>query len=223
MKSPRFAAAVEGLTDFKVIKNILVGFFNDKNLAITKLVPENKEAFGWGNLLNYLSSDRFKKAFGFNDYIIVQIDSGTCNDWNAGLAHIGDDEAQIEAFVENVTGALISKIDHAFYKENKYKIIFAISVHDMECWLLPFISVRRSDHSKMINCTNAVEQIAQKRGFSINQKNYENGKHYEDLSKDMSKNKILMKHYKINRSLAIFIESLIELFPDTEVGEIINE
>ena len=210
----RFAIAGEGLTDFIILRNLLIGFFNDKNLSVRRLLPEAKEAFGWGNLFDQLSRDIFRNGFEFNDYVIVQVDSGTCEDWKEGIKHIGDDETQIEGFVQQIIQVLIKKIGEAFYAENKHKIIFAVAVHDIECWILPFISEKASDHSKLVNCINPIERIAGKKGFYIHQKNYQEGKHYEELSKGMTKQKDLVRLYKLNPSLKILVDKLIQIFPD---------
>ena len=58
----RFLIAGEGLTDFIVLQNLLRGFFNDKNLSATRLLPKDKEPVGWGNLFNYLTTEEFKQA-----------------------------------------------------------------------------------------------------------------------------------------------------------------
>ncbi|NII29490.1 hypothetical protein HB364_30705 [Pseudoflavitalea sp. X16] len=210
----RFAIAGEGLTDFAILKNLLIGFTNEKNLPVRRLLPELNEPFGWSNLFDQLSKDRFRGSFELNDYIIVQIDSGTCEDWKEGLKHIGDDESLVEGFVNQIIQVLIKRIGEEFYTKNKQKIIFAVAVHDIECWVLPFISEKASDQSKMVNCFRSAENIANKKGFSLNQKNYREGKYYDDLSKGMTKQKDLLKLYKLNPSLRIFVDKLIQVFPD---------
>lgn len=208
----RFAIAGEGLTDFTILKNLLIGFTNDKNLSVRRLLPEAKEAFGWANLFDQLSKDIFKNGFEFSDYVIVQVDSGTCEDWKEGLKHIGDDESQVEGFVNQVVQVLIKRIGKEFYTNNQQKIIFAVAVHDIECWVLPFISDKASDQSKMINCFKSAEGIANKQGFSLHQKNYQDGKHYDELSKGMKKQKDLMRLCKLNPSLKIFVDKLAQIF-----------
>jgi hypothetical protein len=209
----RFLFIGEGLTDFKVLKNLFVGFFKDKNLSFYRLLPKDKEPVGWGNVLNYLSTDEFKGAFDVADHIVIQIDTDRCEDWNEGLNHIGDDTDKLGDFVQEVIAALIRRIGFDFYTQNKDKILFAISAHDIECWLLPFIADQPAHQSKMVGCVNAVERIAQKKGFSIHQKNYEDGKHYEDFSQGMKNHNILMHKYSSNPSLKIFIDSLKTAFP----------
>jgi hypothetical protein len=70
----RFLFAGEGLTDYIVIRNLLIGFFKDKNLAISRLLPRDKEPVGWGNVLNYLSTDEFREGVNNTEYIVVQIE-----------------------------------------------------------------------------------------------------------------------------------------------------
>jgi hypothetical protein len=211
------AFAGEGLTDFIVIKNLLIGFFNDKNLPITRLLPKQTEPVGWGNLLNYLTTPEFRDGIEYSDYTIIQIDTDKCEEWKEDLKHIGDDDSQVEQFINKVTASLIKRIGNDFYIANKHKIFFAICIHDLECWLMPFNANQPAHHSKIVGCQKTLENIAKKQGFSIHQKNYEDGKFYETLSQDMKKQKILLLKYSLNPSLKIFIETLSKKFPDKKL------
>jgi len=211
----RFAIVSEGRTDFIVLKNLLFGFFNkSRENHIVNLRPKDKEPFGWGNLLKYLSSQDFREDFKDEniDYVMIQIDTNECADWNEGLKHIGDNAAEINNFIEQITSVLIKKIGDEFYTANKGKIIFAICVHEIECWLLPFHATQPAHYSKIVGCANAIEQVAQKNGYSIHQKNYQDGKHYDSLSKEMKENKALFQKGKLNPGLRIFIDSLVSVF-----------
>jgi hypothetical protein len=209
----KFAIAGEGLTDFVVLKNLLIGFFNDKNLQVTRLRPVADEPFGWPNLFNFLSTPEFANGVINLDYTIVQVDTKECVDWNVELKNIGDDRVLVSSFINEVIVILVEKIGQEFYDANKNKILFAVTVHDMECWLLPFNIETLAHQSKMVNCIATLERIANKKGFSINQKNYQSGKHYDEFSKDMKNNKELIKKSKLNPSLQIFIEMLERAFP----------
>jgi hypothetical protein len=182
-------------------------------LSINRLLPREKEPVGWSNLFKYLNSQEFKDAFDFAEFVVVQIDTGTCEDWKENIKNIGDDDTQIESFIKKVKEILIKKIGDEFYSLHKEKILFAICVHDIECWLLPFNTDKRAIYSKMVGCQNAIERIANKNEFSIDQKGYQESKYYDDLSKDMKKYKILMQNYSLNPSLRIFINTLLEAFP----------
>jgi hypothetical protein len=203
----------EGLTDHIVIKNLLIGFFNDKNLIVNRLLPQAKEPGGWGRVLKYLPTDEFKTAVQNTDYMIIQIDTAECGDWGEGIKHCGADDAKILGFIEEVKTVLIKKIGKRFFASNENKMLFAISVHDIECWLLPFNSTQKSQHSKAIGCVNALEKISNKLGFSLHQKHYKEGKFYSDFAKDMKKKAILLAKSKLNPSLKVFIETLQYKFP----------
>ena len=210
----RFAIASEGRTDYTVLKNLLIGFFKDKSLPVTLLRPKEKEPFGWGNLLNYISSQDFRDDCDDEniDYTIIQIDTNECADWNEALKHIGDNTTEINNFISQVTNVLIKKIGNDFYAVNKDKIIFAICVHEVECWLLPFNTNKPAHYSKMVGCVNTIEQIANRNGYSIHEKNYQDGKHYDTLSKEMKNNKVLIQKGSLNPSLKLFLESLTNSF-----------
>lgn len=63
---------------------------------------------------------------------------------------------------------------------------------------------------KLVNCAQAVEKIVNTKGLSINQKNYQDGKIYEMLTKEMTKQKILQKKSEVNLGLSVFIDHLKE-------------
>lgn len=204
----RFAIVGEGKTDYKVLKNLLIGFFNDKNLPVTRLLPKDIEPVGWGNVFKYLSTEEFRDGVENNEYTIVQIDTKECSDWEEKLTNIGSDIMKIDDFITSVKNVLIHKIGLDFYNANKNKILFAITVHEIECWLLPFIASHKAHLSKIVGCENAVEKIANRQGFSIHQKNYQDGKHYDDLSQGMKNQKQLLEKSKLNPGLKSFIELL---------------
>jgi hypothetical protein len=210
----RFGIVGEGVTDFYVLESLLIGFFNDKNLPVTRFRPKQQEPFGFGNLMNYLSSDDFKIDVESIDYTLVQIDTKECADWNPSINNIGDDAAQIEVFIEQVKTFLIDKIGIDFYQEFQDRIIFAITVHEIECWLLPFHITTLAHQRKLVGCAGTLENIANAKGISINQKNFQQGKHYEDFSKPLKKKKELLQKAILNPSLKVFLENLQDMFPN---------
>ncbi|HQZ26395.1 MAG TPA: hypothetical protein PLD18_13940, partial [Flavobacterium sp.] len=91
------------------------------------------------------------------------------------------------------------------------KIIFAISVHSIECWLLP-IYYTDNKKSKMVNCLGTLNsKLNIVEGFTIDENN-KNFTYYEKISKIYSKRKKLILYYKLNPSFKIFIDDLENLF-----------
>ena len=98
------------------------------------------------------------------------------------------------------------KIGEELFKKIEKKIIFAISVHSTECWLLPlYYSDNRK--GKIVNCLNTLNEALKKGNFTIDSKN-KMPQYYEIVSKKLLKHKTLMKIYKHNPSLKTFIEEI---------------
>ena len=207
----KFALACEGITDQIVIENILCGFYKDSNDLDEEISPlqppydattqkqQEGEFGGWEMLLQYLSEKRFRNDVLNNQYIIVQIDTDIADHPNFNLSKQMD---SIEEFIERIAERLISQIDSktAFYQEHQEKIIFAISVHSLECWLLPIY--KTSNHEKMTACENALKRASKKIKVA---KNY---KSYDELSSPFLQHKKLLDTVTKSYSLKVFVNSL---------------
>ena len=142
----------------------------------------------------------------FIDYIIIQIDTDVSELYNIPkLDENGEFTPQelIEKVIEKFRGA--SGDD--FYSKYQQKIIFAISVHSIECWLLP-LYYSDNKKSKFKNCLDTLNQeLTKKHNFTIDA-NAKNPEYYRVISEQYRKPKVLMKHYAENPSLKIFIEEI---------------
>lgn len=207
----KFGLACEGITDQIVIENILCGFYKnyeDLDQEIQPFQPAYDETTrkqkegefgGWEMLLEYLSEKRFRDDVLNSDYTIIQIDSDICDHPNFDIEK---NTSCIATFIDNIKIKLISLIDKTefFYETNKEKIIFAISVHSLECWLL--LIYKDSKNEKIMGCFESL----QKESKTIKvEKNYSS---YDKLSRVFLKNKELLKISSKNSSFDIFIKSL---------------
>ncbi|HIO93034.1 MAG TPA: phage tail protein [Leucothrix mucor] len=206
----KFALACEGITDQIVIENILCGFYKDNNLDedISPLQPpydattqkqKEGEFGGWEMLLEYLSEKRFRDDVVNNEYVIIQIDTDVSDHPNFAVSQTMD---SIEEFVGRVAQRLISQIDSKedFYEGHKEKIIFAISVHSLECWLLPLYRTYKKE--KIVSCYDALKR--ESKAISV-EKTY---RKYDELSRPFLKHKKLMTIIPQNTSFDIFINAL---------------
>lgn len=208
----------EGISDQIIISNILYGYFNDDDLLINELQPlrdetdKNKSSNygGWGNLIEYCKSEVFKTSFQLLEYVVIQIDTDICESYNISKKENGVD-LSVEKLVEKVEEKIIGIIGVDFYTKFEEQIIFAISVHSIECWILPvYYSDRRK--SKTENCLNTLNQkLNTVEGFSIDPNN-KSPKYYDEISEVFSKRKKLIKFYKSNPSFEIFINNLDKRF-----------
>ena len=210
-----FGLITEGLTDQIVIESILAGYFTNPDIDIRPLQPErdkddeNKSHNygGWSQVFAYCESNNFKEAFQFIDYIIIQIDTDVSENYN-----IAKQDENGEFTPQQLIAKVIEKfrdgIGEDFYNTNQQKIIFAISVHSIECWLLPLYYTDKQKKAKYKNCLNTLnDELSKQHKFTID-KNAKNPEYYREIAKQYGKHKVLMKHYQDNPSLKIFIEEI---------------
>jgi hypothetical protein len=209
-----FGLITEGLTDQIVIEKILAGYFKSLDLDVEPLQPErdkdnqNKSKYGgWTLVFDYCKSKDFRESFQLIDYIIIQIDTDVSKDYN--IAHQDENgEFTPQQLIAKVIDKFRDGIGEDFYNTNKQKIIFAISVHSIECWLLPLYFTDKQKKAKYKNCLNTLnDELSKQHKFTID-KNAKNPEYYREIAKQYGKHKVLMKHYQDNPSLKIFIEEI---------------
>lgn len=196
-----FAGIAEGITDQKVIDNILAGYFNNRDINVNWLQPAKiGKSGGHGEVTNYCRSRKFKAVFDLNEYVIIHIDTDISLE--LGVPH-QDENGQLilpEYLIEGVIAKFREIIGEDIYSQYAENIIFAIAVHKIECWLLPLHC--QETKSETIDCQSILSKIfpEMKQG-----KDY---KHYQRISTEYSNNAALLKLYPENPSLKIFIEQL---------------
>ncbi len=213
----KFALITEGVTDQIVIDNILSGFFDTNDIDINSLQPpfdetdKNRLASygGWTLVLDYCASTKFKEVFQYNEYIIIQIDTDVSEESHFDIPHRDDQgkELTVNDLIQRVRAKFRALIGENFLDNHEKRILFAISVHSVECWLLP-IYYTDTRKSKIVNCLDTLNrQLQKKENFSID-RDAKNIDYYEIIAKQYRKQKTLIKLYKENPSLRIFIEEI---------------
>ena len=206
----KFGLACEGVTDQAVIENILCGFYNDKELRqeiksfqplfdATQKKQLDGEFGGWEELFSFIATKRFRQDVINNHYMIIQVDTDCTEHKNFGISQ---HNCSIKELVERVRERLILQINSKkpFYEVYKHKIIFAISVHSLECWLLPICKDLKAE--KITGCFESLQREC--KDIKV-EKNYTT---YDKLSRVFLKNKELLKISSKNSSFDIFIKSL---------------
>jgi hypothetical protein len=212
-----FGLITEGISDQIILENILFGFFNNKDIPIEPLQPLRDTTdvnryvgqANWIEVFEYCQTDIFKVSVVEKDFVIIQIDTDALKGdsvpekYRLNLLH-----KSIEESVEIVKHKLIELISKSFYEQFQHKIIFAISVDSIECWLLPFYFLNQKVKAgKTENCINVLNEGLRKAGqtFFIKAKD---PKYYRIASEPLRKQKILLNSFQLNQSLKLFIEDL---------------
>jgi hypothetical protein len=206
----KFGLVCEGVTDHATIENILCGFYNNKSLKseiqafqplfdATQQKQQDGEFGGWEELMRHLSTKRFRESVINTEYMIIQIDTDISEHPNF---NVSQRDLSSEELIEKVIVRLIEEIDSKkeFYSKYQQKIIFAISVHSLECWILPIY--RNFKKEKISGCFEALKRESKEIKVA---KNY--GK-YNELTQDFLKHKKLIEIAKKNFSLKQFLNRL---------------
>ena len=178
----RFGIICEGFTDKPTIKNILCGYFSiqNPNSEIAELQPPfgQTDGGGWRPLLQYLTSLRFQEDVLNNEFVILHIDTDVSMDFNVPHIDSIGNELSVEVLVQNISHKLIAKINEGlldFYSDNANKIIFAISVHSIECWLVAYYA----EHAEIHNCFDVLRAVKLPNNIQVSKKQ----RTYDTLSK----------------------------------------
>lgn len=215
-----FGLITEGITDQIVIEALLVGFYNNKDIRVEALQPiidetdedTMKETGNWHKVFEYCQSEDFKDALRQEGqmYPIIQIDTDVLTgdiDKKYQVSKKDNDgkELSTEEYIEKVKNKFIELIGKELYEKYQDKIIFAISVDSIECWLLP-LYYQDKKKAKTVNCLETLNQkLKATEKFFIEKKE---PKYYRSIAKKYWKHKSFMKLYEENPSLKIFIEDL---------------
>ncbi len=145
-----FGLACEGPTDQITLENILMGVFeelDDDEIAhvqprFDKSDESAKRTEGnWTRLIEYLGTKRFEDDLAAHDYLIIQIDTDIAEEVHADIVIKDADGERLPdaTIVENAVSRLIAAInanDPNMYVKYEDKLIFAITINSLECWLI---------------------------------------------------------------------------------------
>jgi hypothetical protein len=206
-----FALVTEGITDQAVLETILCGYYGEEP-DINPLQPlrdatdesrQSEGSFGgWEKVFEYCGLGDLQDALAFNDYLIIQVDTdcGEHPRFGVPLTSGGKDRPEID-IIDDVRKVLVSKLGDDFYQEFQDQILFAISVHSLECWLLPLHANTPKASSQTKSCANRLGRAAR----------IELGKDYQaykTLSRGYGKKAAIEKARQCSASFDVFLSSL---------------
>jgi hypothetical protein len=214
-----FALITEGITDQIVIErlvSIILERESGLEVEINRLQPlcdesdrsrQAEDAFGgFENLLQYCADTaKITEALEFNHYLIIQVDTDRCEHPKFGLSlNKGGQEIGTKELISDAKKSLIEKITLEFYSKHKDRIIFGVSVHSTECWLLPFFSSREVDRDRKMSCETHLN-----RALNVSNTAYiKNATGYNKLCSGLKKPNDIRRAASLNESLNDFIFTL---------------
>lgn len=211
---PTFGLIAEGPTDHVVLENILIGFFKeDISQYIRQLQPlrdvtdAQYTPGGWTRVVEYCKSSVFQDAFDRNDFLIIQIDTDRLNEVPFSLNLNQPVETLVPAVVEKFEALMHAAFDENFLAQYRERILFAVAVNEIECWLLPlYFSAPKASATN--GCLFKLNEQLNKEKKRIINPNAKQPRQYDEVSSPFCKNKILILASAKNPSFHIFLETL---------------
>lgn len=219
---PSFAIIAEGVTDQAVIENILLGCFGDEEgEPVVNYVQPPREAIakgsvpapgGWTLVFRSLRQGDHRKALQLNDYVIVHIDTDVCEEPGYDVSRLRSDgkALALEELIEQVRLRLVTAMDADFYAKHADRVVFAIAVDSIECWLLPLLyEGEAAKKAKTTGCLDAADwKLRRLKRPPLSTAGSKSLKSYEAVSRDYTKRRRLMEHRGENASLEVFVRTL---------------
>lgn len=164
----KFGLACEGITDHAVLESILLGTFDNLDEdEIIRLQPSDPQKGGWNALIQYLGHSRFREDLNIVTYVIIQIDTDIAEDANIQIQDDNGNRLSDQQIVLNTISRLTQEIEnnHKDYVDIQGKIIFAISVESIECWLINSHARDSSEYCNHdIKCFDTLKHLIEKIG-----------------------------------------------------------
>lgn len=207
-----FALITEGITDQVAISAVLYGLYDEEPeiRPVQPLRDATDEArqgnfAGWEKVFEYCSLDDFAAIFATNDYAIIQVDTDVCGHVNFPVALVDENGDRSPADLVNAVIAFIrAKIPPAVLATYGDRIVYAISVHSLECWLLPIHATTAADKRRTKSCEAHLTRALNRKDMRF-KKDYRT---YTTLAKPLEQRAGIDTVRRHNESFAIFVASL---------------
>lgn len=210
----RIGLITEGRTDQAVLENILEAIFEDYNpipirpdLSIDETDRNLRSQAALGGLSRIKNDceekELFKMFFSLDvddeDFVIIQIDTAEIDYFGIDRPLKNDNEN----YSKELRSLAIDKIKGWLNDPNyENKIVYGISIEEIEAWILPIFENRES--FLPMNPKARLKRILSRR--DINSK--ETFENYLSLSKELKKTRGLDRACNLNESLELFVLDL---------------
>lgn len=175
-----FMLITEGPTDQEVLKAVLTGYYGEEPFfpflrPRRDATDESKQAGtdrgGWERVFEHCeNSDDLRDDLVINDYLVIHVDTDVAERAHFGVPlTIGGEDRPETDVIQDVCQLLVGKLGEDFCQEFQDRILFAIAVHSLECWLLPLHivkpakdAIKKSSQTK--SCEDRLEKYFDKYG-----------------------------------------------------------
>lgn len=223
----KFALIAEGVSEINIIDHIIYYYFKDNDPKVNPLQPpktsNNKQdgSGGFQEVLKYCKeTEKIKTAFIENNYLIIQIDTDKAQEAPLSVSLLDSNSVKktSEQLYIDVLENLRRILKEEIINEYRERIIFAICIDTIECWLLPIYS-RNNKKPHETNCLKKLNKELASKDIHVitGDKNSSNSQRtYGIILSSLKKKNEIEKWSKYNIGFQKFIESLPKIETEEE-------
>lgn len=212
--SVKIGIVSEGVSDFFILKHIVERYLKNKDVYTIPLKPkvstQNKQVgYGtWQGVFDYIKGEDNLIVEAIKEgceYVVVQIDTDVCD-----LYGVEKNLNDIQAFWNAVKDKLSESVHPDFPQD---RLLFAICIHEIECWLIPFVSSNKNECENTDRCLNIVNKLIRTEG-SIDKDNkncLQAQRLYNSILSKKRKPKEIVECSQFNYGFAKFVEQMDEV------------
>lgn len=211
--SKKIGIVSEGVSDYYVLSHIVSRYLKEQDVYTIPLNPKQERGkqvgfSGWQGVLNYISGkderNLIVEALKEDcEYVVVQIDTDVCEEY--GVTHqTGDVVLLWQQVCDNLSSCVPEEFD-------KSRLLFAITIDETECWIIPFVNSDKKSCTSTNRCVNLVNKSIRKENLYIDadNKNSDGAKSaYDYILKQKKKPKEIKECSAFNYGFKKFIEQL---------------
>lgn len=164
----------EGVSEIIILTRIVSKYLDD-NISVRAIEPETKTENGklvqngyggWQQVLRHCNDETMERILEYNDYLMIQIDTDTANQQGYDVNSL-DANGKLktpEVLYQDVKARLLADISVEVQEKYRGRILFAICVNEIECWLLP-LYYTNNNRCKTQNCIYTLNQALGKKNI----------------------------------------------------------
>jgi hypothetical protein len=214
-----FAIIAEGITDQLVLKNVILGFFDEQEEPVVNFAQPLLDATsksteyahgGWTLVRQYFQERKFLQALQLNKYLVVHIDADIAADLGIELVANGQQRTPAE-FVEAIIEYFRGLIGDEVWNKHHARFVFAIGIDAIECWLLPLVFDRSNKKKlqKTTGCLDTIDrELRKKNRPTLSRGESKDPDAYRDLSEDFKRRADVEEAARHNPGFQRFVHQL---------------
>lgn len=164
----------EGVSEINIVTRIVSKYLGD-NISVHAIEPETRTENGclvqngyggWQQVLRHCNDETVERILEYNDYLLIQIDTDTANQqgYDVSTQDVNGQLKSSEALYQDVKARLLANISPNVQEKYQGRILFAICMNEIECWLLP-LYYTNNNRCKTQNCVYTLNQALGKKNI----------------------------------------------------------